>query len=276
MEFSLDQLVEAAEWAWSSDAERQQKQLPKKANLPVLKAVLKRAGMPTNGKKADIITRITTSRLQIERNLGTSSDNDLFLLVCKCATRLRGGVCEGCTSCTCDKQGKFLNTTTHTNPSNSGTTCTYHCNTTATIVDTTSVTIANTIANTITNTNIDSSIQALLVLSLVVSFVASAVVSVVVSALVSMQMPVASSKAGVMRWGRLVVLVVVSIVVYAVVAIVVPVVVSTGSDSTIVTTMTLLLTLQLSVIKASNTTKSGSGSISSSQKWQYCHYWYCH
>ena len=99
-DFSLDQLVDAAEWAWSSDHERKQRG---RVNLPVLKAVLKHASMPSNGKKADVVSRIAASRAHIERSLGTT---DPFLLVCRCATGLRAGTCQGYASCTCDKQGQ--------------------------------------------------------------------------------------------------------------------------------------------------------------------------
>ena len=104
-EFSLAQLVDAAKWAWSTDDEREQKHL-QKANLPVLKAVLRHANLPITGKKADIISRIATSREQIEDSLGHAA-TDIFVLVCKCATGLRAGTCQGCTSCTCDKQGQY-------------------------------------------------------------------------------------------------------------------------------------------------------------------------
>ena len=99
-EFSHDELVDAAEWAWSSDHERKQR---RRVNLPVLKAVLKHAGMPSHGKKAEVVSRIGASREHIERSLGTT---DPFIIVCRCATGLRAGTCQGCRSCTCDKQGK--------------------------------------------------------------------------------------------------------------------------------------------------------------------------
>ena len=104
-EFSLGQLVDAAKWAWSVDNEREQKHL-QKVNLSVLRAVLKHANLPIKGKQADLISRIATSRAHIQDSLGPDA-TDIFVLVCKCATGLRAGTCQGCTSCTCDKQGQY-------------------------------------------------------------------------------------------------------------------------------------------------------------------------